>query len=81
MIPSNPEAFLLRTLSIDRALISPDTIREIEKFIEYGECGLAYDVFIFDIQDRRYIPSDEALNQIKLAATAMNIAFPKLSTD
>lgn len=81
MTACNPETFLLSTLAIDRALIPPDAIREIENFIEYGECGLAYDVFVFDIQDRRYIPSAEGLRQIKLAAIAMNIEFPKLSTD
>lgn len=81
MIPNNPEIFLLSALAIDKALIPPDAIKEIENFIEYGECGLAYDVFVFDIQDRRYTPSIEGLRQIKQAAIAMHIEFPKLSTD
>ncbi|MBL0917441.1 MAG: hypothetical protein IBJ14_01955 [Hydrogenophaga sp.] len=81
MIHQAPEALLLCALTKDIKLLTSIAIKEIRNFIEHGECGLAYDVFVFEMQDQRYAASIEAIALIKQAAQLMNIAYPRLSTE
>jgi hypothetical protein len=77
----HPEPLLLKSLDLDRSLLEPGAVKEIEHFIEFGECGLAYDIFIFEINEKKYQPSPEALELIMQAAKALGVKYPKLSTD
>lgn len=81
MSSEDPETLLLCALSRDRTLLVPSAVNEIRNFIEHGECGLAYDVFVFEMQDQRYVASIEAIAMIKRAGQLMSIEFPKLSTE
>lgn len=80
MNPFSPEPLLQRMLQIDAELIEPSASKEAKHFMEFGECGLAYDVLVFEIEDKRYIPSTEGLELIKQSAIAMGLVFPQLST-
>ncbi|HSX93065.1 MAG TPA: hypothetical protein VLG41_09105 [Hydrogenophaga sp.] len=77
---SHPEPLLTRVLHINEALIDPGAAKEAQHFIEHGECGLGYDVLVFEIEEGRYMPTPEALELIKQAAVSMNLIFPGLST-
>lgn len=76
----NPESLLLRVLQVDGEFIQLDAANEARHFIEVGECGLAYDVLVFEVGERKYAPSPEALELIKQSALAMGLVFPQLST-
>ena len=77
----HPELLLLKLLDLDRSLLEPDAVKEVEHFIEFGECGLAYDIFIFEVNEKKYRPSPESLELIKQTAEALGVKYPKLSTD
>lgn len=78
MVRSNPTPLLLRVLQIDAGLIEASD--EARHFMEFGECGLAYDVLVFEMDEKSYDPSPEALELIRRAASAMGLVFPQLST-
>lgn len=80
MSRSNPEPLLLRVLQIDAELIEQSASKEALHFMEFGECGLAYDVLVFEMDEKSYDPSPEALELIRRAASAMGLVFPQLST-
>lgn len=75
-----PEPLLQRVLQIDAELIEPSASKEAKHFMEFGECGLAYDVLVFEIENKKYMPSMEGLALIKQSAGAMGLTFPQLST-
>ncbi len=81
MTPPHPELLLNRVLQLDEDLLDPGATREAGNFIEYGECGLAYDVLVFELQEGKYVPSRQALALLKQFAVSMNLVFPQLSTD
>lgn len=72
---------LCQILAIDRVLLGPDVTKEAGHFIEHGECGLAYDVLIFAMQDGTYHPSNKGLALIKHVARVLGVVVPKLGTD
>ena len=60
----------------------PETARkDVENFVAHGECGLAYDLLVFLVQDEGVGLPDEAVRAIKSAGKAMGIEYPQLSTD
>ena len=76
----NPEPYLLRVLELDIEQINPSARKEALHFIEFGECGLAYDVLVFDIQDGKYEPTPRAVDLIKQSATAIGFdSTPELT--
>jgi len=79
MTDNHPEPVLRLALEIDRDRISDFAARWIIEYADAGECGLAYDTFIYEIENGTYTPSPEALTLIKNAAVIMNISFPNKS--
>lgn len=78
---SHPEVLLHQILAVDRVLLGSDVVKEMDNFIEHGECGLAYDVLIFVLQDGTYHPSREGLALVELLAKSLGVVFPRLSTE
>lgn len=81
MTQYSPEPLLLRILTMDVGFIPPASAAEAERFIAAGECGLAYDVLVFTIEDGRYSPSMVAMELIRQSALALGLVFPQYSTD
>jgi hypothetical protein len=76
----HPELLLIEALRIDRAHLSNLATRWIEEFSRVGECGLAYDVFLDEMEAGAYRPSGEALALIVEAASVMGIQYPAKSS-
>ncbi|MEJ7929382.1 contact-dependent growth inhibition system immunity protein [Ramlibacter sp. AN1015] len=68
----------MKSLNLDSRRLEPAAIKEIQRFINFGECGLSYDVFIFEMREAKYRPSPEALELIKQAAEALGVKYPQL---
>ena len=76
---SHPENLLKEALLIDRSRLSDDSAKWIAEYIHAGECGLAYDTFVYEIETDQYDPSERALTLIKRAGLALSIEYPAKS--
>lgn len=75
----NPAESLLRVVKIDSSIIESAVIESVKHFINHNETGLAYDELLFQIENKFYCPSSEALKLIKHAARELKIIYPNWS--
>ncbi|PNG59460.1 MULTISPECIES: hypothetical protein [unclassified Variovorax] len=75
----HPENLLKEALVIDRSRLSDESANWIAEYTQVGECGLAYDTFVYEIETGQYDPSERALALIQEAALAMGIKYPAKS--
>ena len=79
--PLNAENLLRDVIHIDRKLLTIEAINWVLEYCDAGECGLAYDTFVYEITTGTYCPSPTALTRIKDAAAAMGLLYPSNSAD
>jgi hypothetical protein len=77
----NPEHLLNKFIATHCELIPKDSVKWMNEFIDHGECGIAYDLIVFHIQEGSLIVDPAGGDLIQEIAKAMNLTYPQLSTE
>lgn len=77
----SPEPLLQKVIAIDRGRIRPFALRWLMEYLDAGECSLAYDGLVSEIQDGNYVPSSRCFELLKAAAKVLDMAPPESGPD
>jgi hypothetical protein len=72
---THPEPLLLSILAVDGDRITAFAKHWVEEYIRSGECALAFDGLLSEMEEGSYQPSEEAMRLLKMADEALHTNY------